>query len=98
MPMRGDRTKRERDRSRNSELDWFAEDPWSDPELASLGDSQDDWEPDLWGTNDEGLDDSLDLDDGLEDLDDEEEKETMNEDDYDGWGPVRRRTKRRHED
>ena len=64
MPMRGDRTKRERDRSRNSDLDWFAEDPWSDPELASLEDSQDDWEPDLWGTNDEGLDDSLDLDDG----------------------------------
>jgi hypothetical protein len=98
MPMRGDRTKHQRDRNRNSDLDWFAEDPWSDPELASLEDSHDDWEPDLWGTNDEGLDDSLELDDGLEDLEDEEDKETMNEDDYDGWGPVRRRTKRRHED
>ncbi|MFZ1865172.1 MAG: hypothetical protein WAU39_13175 [Polyangiales bacterium] len=96
--MRGDRTKHERNRNRNRDLDWFAEDPWSEPELASLEDSQPGWEPDLWGTNDEELDEGLDLGDALEDWDEEEERETINGDDYDGWGPVRRRTKQRRED
>lgn len=88
MPMRGDRTKREREGRRSSKLDWFAEDPWSDPELASLEDSQDDWEPDLWGTSDEAL----------ESWNESEDDEDSNEDDHDGWGPVRRRTKRSRED
>ena len=87
MPMRGDKTKRDRDH-RPSELDWFAEDPWSDPDLASLGDSQDDWDPDLWGTSDESVDD----------WDESEENEESDEDEHDGWGPVRRRTKRKGED
>lgn len=84
--------KRDRDRGRKNDLDWFAEDPWSDPDLASFEDSQDDWEPDLWGTIDE------DLDEGLQEYDEEEESDSLNEDDYDGWGPVRRRSKQRHRD
>jgi hypothetical protein len=92
MPTRADKTKRERDRGRKSDLDWFAEDPWSDPNVASFEDSQDDREPDLWGSTDE------DLDESLEDWDEGEEEDLMDEDDYDGWGPVRRRTKQRYRD
>jgi len=89
MPIRGDRTKRDRDR-RHSELDWFAEDPWSDPDLASLEDSQDDWDPELWGTSDEALDDW--------DESEEDEESDEDEDEHDGWGPVRRRGKRKSDD
>lgn len=99
MPMRGDKTRRDRDRGRNRDLDWFAEDPWSEPGLPSLEDSQDDWEPDTWGTVDEDLEDGLDLDDAAEDWDEsEDEDDSSGEDDYDGWGPVRRRTKQPRED
>lgn len=86
MPIRGDKTKRDRDH-RRSELDWFAEDPWSDPGLASLEDSQDDWDPDVWGTMDEDSDAWS-----------ESEEEGSDEDEHDGWGPVRRRAKRKGED
>ncbi|MGD8317955.1 MAG: hypothetical protein PVH21_14110 [Myxococcales bacterium] len=94
MPMRGDRTKRERDRGRNRDLDWFAEDPWSEPGLASFEDNEDGWDLDTWGAIDE------DLDETPEDWEDAEEdessgEESLSEDDYDGWGPVRRRTKQR---
>lgn len=93
MPMRGDKTKRERD-GRKSDLDWFAEDPWSDPDLASFEDSQDDWDPETWGTVDEELDQSL-ADWDEEEDDESSSEESSGEDDYGGWGPVRRRTKQR---
>lgn len=82
MPMRSDRTKRDRIRRHRSELDWFAEDPWAEPNRPPAEYSLNDWHPGAWGS-DEG------------DLDDEGWKgeDEWNEDSDDEWGPIRPRRK-----
>ena len=82
MPMHTDRRRRGRSQRRHSDLDWFAEDPWGEPDVAALeGDAEDDWYPGLWEPSD---DDDVWEADG----------EASSEDPYDGWGPVRPRRKR----
>lgn len=84
MPMHTDRRRRGRIRQRHSDLDWFAEDPWAEPDLAALEQSfEDDWYPGLWEPTDE------------ENPSSEEETDPWDDDDHDGWGPVRPRRKRR---
>lgn len=56
MPMRSDRLKRGRIRRRRSELDWFAEDPWAEPESAAQEDKQDGWDSGLMGLSDDVYD------------------------------------------
>lgn len=80
MPMHTDRRRRGR-RSR-SELDWFAEDPWGEPETAAPDDIDDDWYPGLFQSD---SDDHWELDDG---------EGTWMEDPSDDWGPIRRRARR----
>lgn len=53
MPMRSNRMKRGRIRRRRSELDWFAEDPWAEPDPAAREDKQDEWDAGLMGLSDE---------------------------------------------
>ena len=84
MPMHSDRRRHDRRRGRYSDLDWFAEDPWAEPDLAALErDNEDEWYPGLWEPTDDdeawGLDDATD---------------PSSEYPYDGWGPVRRRRRR----
>jgi hypothetical protein len=80
MPMQSDRTKRRRSRRYQSPLDWFAEDPWAEPDLSALEDA------DLSGLEDVDLA-------GFEDSEDDEyeDEDESSEDPYGGWGPVRRR-------
>lgn len=81
MPMRSDRMKRGRIRGRRSELlDWFAEDPWAEPGSAAGEDMRDEWNASLLDPSDEET-----RGDDVGEWDDDE---------YDGWGPVRPR--RRH--
>lgn len=78
MPMHNDRRRRNRGRRRSSVLDWFAEDPWGEPDLAMRETDDDDaWGPSLWEPSD---DDTVP---GSED--------TWSEDPDDDWGPIRRR-------
>lgn len=73
------RERRRRDKFRRSELDWFAEDPWAEPDLDAMEhDEEDVWYPGLWEPDDEELQ--------SEDVD-----IYSPSDPYDGWGPVRRR-------
>ena len=63
MPMRSDRMKRGRIRRRHSELDWFAEDPWAEPNPpAAWKDKQDelDFESLGWSDDDEYHEDDYD--------------------------------------
>lgn len=81
MPMHSDRRRHGRGRRRRSELDWFAEDPWADPDVAALeGDDEEEWYPGLWEPGD---DDSV--------WAAEDSADAWSEDPYDGWGPVRPR-------
>jgi hypothetical protein len=85
MPMQNDRRKPSRARRYRSELDWFAEDPWAEPEQQA---SEDDWDeqiPNLWAWNED------DLDEG-----DWNERDEWNEEDHDGWAPIRPRRRPRH--
>ena len=83
MPMHNDRRGRKKGTRRYSELDWFAEDPWAEPDLAALErDGEDEWIPSLWETTDD------DQASGIDDVTD-----PWSEDPYDGWGPVRLRRK-----
>lgn len=75
MRMRSDRMKRGRIRRRRSELDWFAEDPWAEPDPAAREDEQDEWDAGLIGLSD----------------DDDWRDNDWRDDDYDGWGPIRPR-------
>lgn len=85
MPMRNTRTRRSRSQSHGSELDWFAEDPWADPDRASSEESSDDWEAELMAEDDDSL-----IDGFWADEDGEPEA------DLDDWGPIqRRRTRKR---
>lgn len=85
MPMHSDRRRRGRSYGRHSELDWFAEDPWAEPDFAALDSGRDDeWYPGLWEPTD---DDELWLDG---------ETDATGEDPYDGWGPVRPRKRASH--
>jgi len=85
MPMRTDKTKRGRIRRSNSDLDWFAEDPWAEPGEAMFEDSSDDWDlSSMQATDEEGT--------GLGADDEEDEPESA-----DNWGPIRRRRARRSE-
>ncbi len=80
MPMHIERRRKNRSRGRYSELDWFAEDPWAEPDLAALErGEEDEWYPGLWEPSDEETW-------RFEDSDDE-----TDEDPFNGWGPVRRR-------
>lgn len=84
MPIDSDRRRRDRSRGRYGDLDWFAEDPWGEPDLAALEDnSEDERYPGLWEPTD---DDEAWSSDHATDPSDEEP--------HDGWGPVRRRRKR----
>ena len=80
MPMRKDRTKRGRIRRHSSELDWFGEDPWAEPDRPASEDSLDDWHPALGSSNEDDFGDGdwIDEDEGIEDS-------------HDGWGPIRLR-------
>lgn len=79
MPMHTDRRRRGRRHGRYSDLDWFAEDPWAEPDLSALErDADDDWYPGLW----ESTDDEVLVSD---------DPDSWDEDQYDGWGPIRRR-------
>ncbi len=81
MPMHTDRRRRSRSGGRYSELDWFAEDPWAEPDSAALGtDDEDEWYPGLWEPTDD--DEAWASDDATD---------PWSMDPYDGWGPVRRR-------
>ncbi len=77
MPMHTDR--RRRRRGRRSELDWFGEDPWAEPN-AYGSDSEDESYEGLFES--ESDDELFELDDPIE---------VWSDDPYDGWGPVRRR-------
>ena len=77
MPMHTDR--RRRRRGRRSTLDWFAEDPWAEPD-AYTSDREDGGYGDLFETQD---------DDVMGDFDDP--IEVWNEEPFDDWGPIRRR-------
>ncbi len=80
MPMHTERRRRGRGHGRYSDLDWFGEDPWAEPDLAALErDADDEWYPGSWESTDE---DFLSADDVAD---------SWNEDQYDGWGPIRRR-------
>lgn len=83
MPMHSDRTRRERIRRSRSDLDWFGEDPWADPDDAEAGLGEDDWY--LFAPEDEDLE-------GLEESDPDEAD--WDEDPADDWGPIRRRRER----
>ncbi len=84
MPMHNDRRRRHGGRQRYSELDWFAEDPWAEPDLVALeADGEDEWLGGLWETTED--DQAWESDDAAD---------PWSEDPYDGWGPVRRRRKR----
>ena len=84
MPMHSDRRRRGRTRRRRSELDWFAEDPWAEPDLAALErDGEEDRYASLWEATDDD-----------EAWSSDEATDTWHEDPYDGWGPVRPRRKR----
>jgi hypothetical protein len=86
MPMRSNTRKRGRIRRHRSELDWFGEDPWAEPDRPASEDSLDDWTPDAWDLNENELGDG--------NWSDEDEG---NEDSHDGWGPIRpRRGRQRH--
>lgn len=84
MPIRTQRTKGGKTRNRGSEMDWFAEDPWADPESEAAFEAAElDWSPDSWGSTDEDLDASSSED---------EDKYTDDGDaDDDDWGPIRPR-------
>lgn len=63
MPMRSDRMRRGRIRRRRSELDWFAEDPWAEPNPpAAWKGKQDklDFESLGWSDDDEYHEDDYD--------------------------------------
>ena len=86
MPMHSDRRRRRPVRGRESVLDWFAEDPWAEPDQAAWEDDDgDDWYP--------GFDEPADDMDGAT-WSAEEAKDDWTEDPYDGWGPVRPRQRR----
>jgi hypothetical protein len=88
MPRYSDKRRRRPVRSRESALDWFAEDPWAEPEAASWEDDDgDDWYPGLYDPSD-------DVDAATWGA--EEADEDWKDDPYDGWGPVRPRRKRSH--
>lgn len=76
MPMRSDRIKRGRIRRRRSEIDWFAEDPWAEPDASAWEDEQDEWNADL----SESFEEDVSADDDAGD-----------NDEYEGWGPIRLR-------
>lgn len=84
--MRTDRPNRRRDKSRNSELDWFAEDPWGDPDtdLTAFDDDDADY-PGMWGQSEDSEE---------EDWTVHEDGDQWNEDAHDGWGAIRSRRKR----
>ncbi len=83
MPMRSEGTRRGRLHRRRSEMDWFEEDPWADPNCQPSEDSLNDWEPLLLDSEDEPRVDGSWTDD--EEIDD----------DPDDWGPIRLRHRRR---
>lgn len=85
MPMKNDRRKPSRGRRYRSELDWFSEDPWAEPVPQASEDDWDEWTPDLWALN-EGDPEDADWNEGDE----------WDEEDHDGWGPVRPRRRPRH--
>lgn len=85
MPTRTNRTKRGRIRGSGSELDWFSEDPWGEPDEAMFADADDAWDLEAFGSPDEDTADSVSEDDDEED-DDEN---------FGDWGPVRRRRGRK---
>jgi len=76
MPMRSDRIKRGRIRRRLGELDWFAEDPWAEPDSSA-------WEHEQNARNAE-LSDSVGEYVSAED-------DAWGDDEYEGWGPIRLR-------
>jgi hypothetical protein len=82
MPMHSDRRRHQRTRRRKSELDWFGEDPWADPESAASQDDEDDYYPGLWepGNAEQAASGAQD-----------DEMEAWDEDSFDDWGPVRLR-------
>ena len=85
MPTQNDRRKPGRARRYRSELDWFGEDPWAEPDPQA---SEDDWDqqiPNLWASNED------DPDEG-----DWNERDEWNEEDHDGWGPIRPRRRPCH--
>ena len=87
MPMRTQRTKGGRNRNRSSEMDWFAEDPWADPESEAAFEAAElDWSPDAWGSTEEDLEAS--------DSDDEDRYSDEEVADDDDWGPIRPRRSR----
>ena len=81
MPMHSDRRRHHRTRRRRSDLDWFGEDPWADPELSALQRDADDY-PGLWETSDA---------ESTLSRDPEDEAEDWSEDPFDDWGPIRSR-------
>lgn len=92
MTIRSHRAKRDRIHRHRSELDWFAEDPWGEPDSPTSEDGLDDWQPALWGSTAEEVGDG--------DSTDEEEVSAsgeVSEEGYDDWGPIRpRRGRQRH--
>lgn len=80
MPMHTERRRRGRLRT-SSELDWFSEDPWAEPDWDTAGrDEEDTWYPGLWEPDDE------------EELSDDADS-YFAADPYDDWGPIRRRNR-----
>lgn len=84
--MRSTRTRRGRSQRHGSELDWFAEDPWADPDRPSSEDSSDDWESGLVASDDDSFIDGFWA-----------EEDGEPEDDLDDWGPIQRRRPRKRD-
>lgn len=78
MPSRTHRTKGSKHRRGPRALDWFAEDPWAEPDSASFDSATLDW-------NLGPFDSSEDIDDPSSDDDEEYD---------DDWGPIRLRRDR----
>jgi len=73
--------KRGRIRRSDSDLEWFAEDPWAEPGDAMFDESDDDWDlGSLQATDEESS--------GFGDDDDDDPEAS------DDWGPIRRRRER----
>lgn len=80
MRMHREKRRGGRIRRHRSELDWFAEDPWAEPEGPAAAQSLEDWSEDF-----EDL-----IRNDLDDVDSSEDEES-DEDEYGGWGAIRPR-------